>query len=163
MMNELQWKIFSATCKSLDNCPLQPNQYQEDSNTNWIGNQCEWYSYNTWTGNNTTNNWTWSNSNSWTLLNDSDGDGISDTQDQCPQLQETYNGYQDSDGCPELWNNNPCTTQVLWDSFVGFECLQCPCQYIQEDSDLNPWDIIRATLRNISGTILQSRSNIKTL
>ncbi|MFM7199572.1 MAG: thrombospondin type 3 repeat-containing protein [Myxococcota bacterium] len=32
---------------------------------------------------------------------DSDGDGIPDKQDACPQLEEVYNGYQDNDGCPE--------------------------------------------------------------
>ena len=52
---------------------------------------------------------------------DSDGDGIADSQDQCPTRsqtpdelldrfgtsQEIYNGYQDSDGCPdEIQNPN---------------------------------------------------------
>lgn len=32
---------------------------------------------------------------------DSDGDGIPDSKDQCPNEPETYNGYQDSDGCPD--------------------------------------------------------------
>lgn len=33
---------------------------------------------------------------------DSDGDGIVDGRDQCPNEPETYNGYQDSDGCPDV-------------------------------------------------------------
>ena len=33
---------------------------------------------------------------------DSDGDGIPDDVDKCPADAETYNGYQDGDGCPDL-------------------------------------------------------------
>ena len=32
---------------------------------------------------------------------DRDGDGIADTFDQCPDQRETYNGYEDADGCPD--------------------------------------------------------------
>lgn len=32
---------------------------------------------------------------------DSDGDGIPDGSDQCPTQAETFNGYQDGDGCPD--------------------------------------------------------------
>ncbi len=32
---------------------------------------------------------------------DSDGDGIADYQDKCPHRPETYNNYQDKDGCPD--------------------------------------------------------------
>jgi len=32
---------------------------------------------------------------------DVDGDGIPDAQDKCPNEPETYNGYQDDDGCPD--------------------------------------------------------------
>jgi hypothetical protein len=32
---------------------------------------------------------------------DTDGDGIPDTNDTCPTQKETFNGYQDSDGCPD--------------------------------------------------------------
>lgn len=33
---------------------------------------------------------------------DSDGDGISDDVDKCPHLPETYNDYEDEDGCPDV-------------------------------------------------------------
>lgn len=33
---------------------------------------------------------------------DSDGDGILDDADQCPNLPENFNGYQDEDGCPDV-------------------------------------------------------------
>jgi outer membrane protein OmpA-like peptidoglycan-associated protein len=32
---------------------------------------------------------------------DRDGDGIADTSDKCPDVRETYNGYEDLDGCPD--------------------------------------------------------------
>ncbi len=32
---------------------------------------------------------------------DTDGDGIPDSRDKCPTKPETYNGYQDEDGCPD--------------------------------------------------------------
>lgn len=34
--------------------------------------------------------------------NDYDGDGISDSTDKCPTRPETENGFQDSDGCPDV-------------------------------------------------------------
>jgi OOP family OmpA-OmpF porin len=32
---------------------------------------------------------------------DTDGDGIVDRLDKCPQQAETVNNYQDQDGCPD--------------------------------------------------------------
>ena len=33
---------------------------------------------------------------------DTDGDGIPDSKDLCPTIQETWNGIDDTDGCPEV-------------------------------------------------------------
>ncbi|CCQ36127.1 uncharacterized protein Nmlp_1940 [Natronomonas moolapensis 8.8.11] len=33
---------------------------------------------------------------------DYDGDGIEDSTDKCPTRAETNNGFQDSDGCPDV-------------------------------------------------------------
>ena len=33
--------------------------------------------------------------------NDQDNDGIKDNVDSCPSVKETYNDYQDTDGCPD--------------------------------------------------------------
>jgi hypothetical protein len=33
---------------------------------------------------------------------DYDGDGINDSTDKCPTRPETKNGFQDSDGCPDV-------------------------------------------------------------
>ena len=39
-------------------------------------------------------------------IGDSDGDGIFDDLDQCPNSSETYNKFQDDDGCPDLVADN---------------------------------------------------------
>lgn len=33
---------------------------------------------------------------------DWDGDGVPDRTDECPTRQETTNGFQDGDGCPDV-------------------------------------------------------------
>lgn len=149
-INNLRNK-WNTVCKPIDNCPLQINPDQEDTDWNGIWTICENTQYNI------------AQTTMSTIQNDSDKDWIPDDKDQCKDLKETHNGYQDTDGCPELWDNNPCEDQVLWDSFIWFECIQCPCQYIQEASDLGPGDTIRTTLWDISWSILQSRSDTKTL
>ncbi len=35
------------------------------------------------------------------LDEDSDNDGITDGEDRCPLEPETFNGYEDGDGCPD--------------------------------------------------------------
>ena len=39
-------------------------------------------------------------------VNDDDGDGVSNARDRCPTEAEDWNGYQDSDGCPDADNDN---------------------------------------------------------
>lgn len=34
--------------------------------------------------------------------NDYDGDSINDSTDRCPTRPETENGFQDTDGCPDV-------------------------------------------------------------
>ncbi len=57
---------------------------------------------------------------------DKDGDGIPDPKDQCPELAETRNGFQDDDGCPDQL---PDTDH---DGLVGTKD-QCPLE--PEDKD----------------------------
>ncbi len=37
---------------------------------------------------------------------DEDGDGIADDVDQCPELPEDLDGFEDADGCPDFDNDN---------------------------------------------------------
>lgn len=58
---------------------------------------------------------------------DRDGDGIPDNMDQCPDLAEDFDGYADTDGCPDLDNdgdgipdvNDDCPNQA--EDFDGFQ------------------------------------------
>ncbi len=48
---------------------------------------------------------------------DRDGDGVPDRVDQCPELEEDRDGFEDGDGCPEVDNDN---------DDVGDEDDKCP-------------------------------------
>jgi hypothetical protein len=39
-------------------------------------------------------------------VRDADGDGIEDSVDQCPELAEDHDGFEDADGCPDFDNDN---------------------------------------------------------
>ena len=51
---------------------------------------------------------------------DSDGDGIPDDADKCPADAETYNGYQDDDGCPDLAPPRPGAEVAQLAERIGF-------------------------------------------
>ena len=40
--------------------------------------------------------------NVFAQVTDTDGDGIPDSSDSCPTQAETFNGVEDSDGCPDV-------------------------------------------------------------
>jgi OmpA-OmpF porin, OOP family len=74
------------------------------------------------------------------LLKDSDGDGIPDVRDQCPDMPEDKDGFQDEDGCPDFDNDNDgiydaqdkCPNDP--EDFDGFED-QDGCLDIDNDHD----------------------------
>ncbi len=79
--------------------------------------------------------------------NDSDGDGIPDDQDKCPAEPEDRDGFQDSDGCPELDNdsdgildtNDKCPTEP--EDADGFEDSDgCPDPDNDQDGVLDAAD-----------------------
>ncbi len=55
---------------------------------------------------------------------DADGDGIEDSKDECAELAEDRDGFQDSDGCPDFDND---------DDGVADESDKCPTE--KEDAD----------------------------
>jgi len=63
---------------SEDNCPSVSNQDQKDSDKDGLGDACDQCDD-----------------------RDSDGDGIVNCVDKCMQAKETFNKYQDEDGCPD--------------------------------------------------------------
>lgn len=62
-----------------DNCPLDPNPDQADTDRDGLGDACD---------------------------DDIDGDGILNEADQCPYEKEDFDGFQDNDGCPDPDNDN---------------------------------------------------------
>jgi hypothetical protein len=79
---------------------------------------------------------------------DGDNDGIKDNADACPSSKETYNGYQDTDGCPDTVpasstpiapvtpvDKNSCNTDgKTWYSVNTGDGL-CATKFITQDGD----------------------------
>ncbi len=75
---------------------------------------------------------------------DRDNDGIPDSQDDCPTKPETYNLYQDSDGCPDT---RPESTEICdngrdddGDGLIDERDPDCPSD--DDEFPVNPWHII---------------------
>lgn len=134
---EILAKHYQSIC-SLDNAPFTNNPDQLDLNQDGIGDiQSDLQIV------------------SSGEIVDTDNDGIIDTQDLCPTIQETWNGVMDGDGCPEINEEMKCnqTTLVQDTLVVTTECNQCPCQFWDFSSDLTNNDQVRAILRNKKKTI----------
>lgn len=85
-----------------DNCPSIPNQDQKDSDGDGTGDACD-----------TCDD------------RDNDNDGIKNCQDNCPNEAENYNGYLDSDGCPDTvkptaTEEEPKITDITSPSIINF-------------------------------------------
>ncbi len=73
-------------------------------------------------------------------IKDSDGDGIADSEDQCPNQPEDFDGYQDTDGCPDVDNdgdgildvNDQCPNQP--EDFDGYQDTD-GCPDLDNDGD----------------------------
>ena len=51
---------------------------------------------------------------------DTDADGIKDEYDKCPERSETFNGYQDADGCPDVAQSIPMARATVDDPECRF-------------------------------------------
>ena len=68
-------------------------------------------------------------------ISDSDGDGILDPDDQCPNEPEVFNGFQDADGCPDTLDQpEPITIFDLGFPF-GFNELDVIDDFINLETD----------------------------
>ena len=107
---------------------------QLDTNSNGIGNSCD---------------------NGQIVVSDTDGDGVPDSVDLAPTIPEDPDGYEDSDGIPEIQSPNPTLTS----SVVPTQCMQCPCHYTDFASSLAVGDEVRAVLL-YSGTTTSVSSTV---
>lgn len=92
---EILTKQYQNIC-SLDNAPFKNNPDQLDLNQDGMGDIQD-TTLVVGTGNGI----------------DGDGDGIPDNKDLCPTIQETWNGINDEDGCPEIGLELGCTQQGI--------------------------------------------------
>jgi len=77
---------------------------------------------------------------------DSDGDGIIDSLDKCPNVPEDFDGFEDADGCPDYDNDKDGISDSLdkcpneAEDFDGFEDSD-GCPEIDNDKDgiCDPW------------------------
>ena len=105
---------FNNLSCQLDNCPFARNPDQSDVNRDSQGDLCQLMIQALIDGNSytlsgsiyTSKQKVWPTNS--IVFKDKDNDHIVDDKDACPTIPEDYNGYYDSDGCPELGENNPC-------------------------------------------------------
>jgi len=108
---------------TLDNCPAAVNANQADADGDGEGDACD---------------------------TDDDGDGLPDASDSCPVLAEDFDGFEDTNGCPDPDNDfdGVCdagqTNVSCTGSDSGRQCfdpagtLSCPtqdCRSVAEDVD----------------------------
>lgn len=132
---------FWWSCR-LDNCPLIINTNQQDINRDGKGDVCQ----------DSVTMWWVDDINKKNII-DSDGDGIPDSVDRCPLISETYNGVQDTDGCPEFGSDDACIISPK--SVIKPQCMQCPCPIADTDGDLKPGDLVRSILVDPGKSLLQ--------
>ncbi len=80
------------------------------------------------------------------LHSDSDGDGLVDSLDKCPNVPEDFDGFEDADGCPEIDNDKDGIADSLDkcpnepEDFDGFEDSDgCPDFDNDQDGICDPW------------------------
>lgn len=60
------------------------------------------------------------------IQKDMDRDGITDDRDRCPQNPENYNGYNDTDGCPDVSPTMPSQVQTTTSTHLSSETTASP-------------------------------------
>jgi len=144
LINSDLLKIHFKWICTLDNAPYNINNNQSDQNRNWIWDAMEL-------------DFDENAIDMFAPIIDTDGDGIPDKDDLCPTIPETRNGTTDYDWCPEIWlekycdNNRSPISQACGEnenclSINTVPCLQCPCPFVDIDSDLTNNDVVKAVL-----------------
>ncbi|MAT40345.1 MAG: hypothetical protein CL946_12155 [Ectothiorhodospiraceae bacterium] len=78
---------------------------------------------------------------------DSDGDGVRDGDDQCPKVPETYNNYQDKDGCPDEKPSivdNPDIDKIVVMQNLEFELGSAEYLTVDSESIIRAYEALKA-------------------
>lgn len=100
---ELMDEHLQGIC-TLDNCPFTPNNNQEDRDRSGIGDLCEEPLSNMIRIHEDKNNLE-------DTIKDSDGDGVSDTQDACPTIPWWFWTIS---GCPTIGSELACPSHIVY-------------------------------------------------
>ena len=98
LQEHIQWVCL------LDNCPFTINNDQADRDRSGIGDLCEESLNNTIQTHK-------EQSNLLDTVKDSDGDGISDTEDACPTIPWWF---WTTAGCPIIWSELACPSHIVY-------------------------------------------------
>ena len=153
------------------------NEWENNNGNNW-NNGWENGNTNNWgdNGNNEGNNNEWENNIIFYTETDSDGDGVNDSEDQCPNIPWNKN----TTWCPfelgrkricehnpeqKCWNGiieewetcDTCPDDVGW-CILEQNCNACPCHYADYASDLKSDDMIKALLRDKTNILKYTES-----
>ena len=117
----LEYNFDDDLNNDIDNCPFKQNPGQIDVDENGVWDACE---------------------DKFTIIIDTDGDGIPDSEDMCPTIPENYNWIQDLDWCPEIkYIDGPAIFKIV-------NCDTCPCQFADYANPFSFWLNVYAWLIN---------------
>ena len=111
----------------------------------------------------------------WTINTNQEDNNKNKIWEKCEDMFKWRWNNGNSNENENNWNNNNqsgdnginnCKNIIEIDSgaiITVEQCKQCPCQYADENIQLKPWDTIRASLWDMTGNILQARSEKKSI
>ncbi len=85
---------------------------------------------------------------------DSDGDTFDDAQDSCPAVAETFDGFRDDDGCPDLDERKPRVALARLDDATSAVLLAAPLTFERAPSSAQLTQKSQALLRAVAALLL---------
>lgn len=85
---------------------------------------------------------------------DKDGDTFDDADDKCPDAAETFDGFEDGDGCPDSDVKKPRAPLASFDEKSGAVVVAAPLAFEKAPRALELTDKSRALLRAVAALLL---------
>lgn len=85
---------------------------------------------------------------------DKDGDTFDDAVDKCPDSAETFDGFEDGDGCPDADEKKPRAALARLDEKASAIVVQTPLVFEKAPSSLELSEKSKATLRAVAALLL---------